>query len=116
MYAILLAQSVEDPIVSDIEYEYDDDDDNAVDHDANGTKGHPANAAAVAATETSSAALLAAESAIDLNGLMAVFNPMNWFRGNSNGNAGDGSNDTAEEGDLHPSALHFHLKRELKIF
>ena len=51
MYAILLAQSVEDPIVSDVEYEYDedDDDDNAVDHDANATNGHSASAAAAAA-------------------------------------------------------------------
>merc|ERR1719322_1209634 len=96
MYAILLAQSVEDPIVSDVEYAYGAD--GAANGEANnGTSGgFPGHAemrdgrggAGGGESPSSSAALLAAESALDLNGLMSVLNPLNWFKDNSAAAAG----------------------------
>ena len=107
MYAILLAQSVEDPIVSDIEYAYDAD--AAV--ETNGTGGNSGgHAERSSSSSSSSAALLAAaESATYLNSLMSVFNPLNWFKDNSGltGSGGVGNNSNGAVGGAGDSGEYF---------
>lgn len=83
MYALLLAQSAEDPIVSD--YSYDVINDTLTDSDIDYEESKSGVKSSMSDSSGSSAensALLSGvqSSGIYLNGLMSVFSPFNWLR------------------------------------